>query len=142
MANDTYAFGKPVSSQIQSAILSAPSMNTTPSPSQPKQYPSNELAKLYAQLLYLAQQALKCENDYSKKQQLIEHVQFYDRAVHAELERASAEGAPVPNLPGPPPAPEPNPAAGQAPGMPPLAAPPAQNPGAPLAPPQPGGSPA
>lgn len=142
MEGRTLAWGKPVSSSIQSDILNAPSLNQTASPSQPVHVPSSELAKLYAQLLYIAQQALQKDQTLDRREQLLEHVAFYDRAVNQEIDVASAAGAPVPNLPGPPPAPEsPAPGPGAGP-MPNLAAPPAPNPGAPLAPPPPGGLPA
>ncbi len=135
MAN-TFAFGKPVSSQIQSDILNAPSMNVTPSPSEPERAPSSELANLYAQIEALLRKALNAETKDDRREQLLGMVTLTDRYCSEEMEIASSGGAPVPNMPPPPPpmppvgqpppGPAPAPMMGPpaAPGVPPPAGPP------------------
>jgi len=136
MAGGTFAFGQSVTPSIQSKILDAPSLNTTPSPSEPTRVPSSELANLYATLSALAQRAVRIEQSPDKQERLFGMIADLDSWVTDEIQAASEAGAPVPNLPEPPPPPPP-PAGGigmGGPGMPPPAAPMAPNPGVPPAP--------
>lgn len=128
-------FGRPASSSIASAVLGSPSLNQSPSPSQPEHAPADGQTKRYAQLYAIASAALNEENDPQNRIELQRIVEWADRAISSGVQATGSGGAPVPNIQLPPPPPQ-----AAAPGMPP-AAPAGQTPGAPAGPPPPGAPP-
>jgi hypothetical protein len=105
MDSGVSVFGKPATKSIADQVLASPSMNTSPSPSEPAHVPADALVKRYAQLHAIASSALNEEQDDRKRAELERIVAFADQSLTEAVSVSGSQGAPVPNLPMPPPPP-------------------------------------